>query len=58
MPTKERAKRLPGRPEVTPEDRLQVVSIRLTEAQKAKLERLGGSAWVRQKIDRAKESKD
>lgn len=51
------SKRPPGRPEVQPEDRLQVVSIRLTEAQKAKLERLGGSVWVRDKINRAKEKK-
>lgn len=50
-------KRPLGRPEVQPEDRLQVVSIRLTGAQKAKLERLGGSAWVREKINRAKEKK-
>lgn len=47
-------KRPPGRPEVLPEDRLQVVSIRLTEAQKAKLEQLGGSAWLRRKIDAAR----
>jgi hypothetical protein len=47
-------KRPPGRPEVPPEDRLQVVSIRLTEAQKAKLEQLGGSAWLREKINRAR----
>lgn len=57
MPKPNEPKRPPGRPEVQPEDRLQVVSIRLTDAQKAKLDRLGGSAWVREKIDRAKEKK-
>lgn len=57
MPKPNEPKRPPGRPEVQPEDRLQVVSIRLTEAQKAKLDRLGGSAWLREKIDRAKEPK-
>jgi len=54
MPKTNEPKRPPGRPEVPPEDRLQVVSIRLTEAQKQKLERLGGSAWVRERINRAK----
>jgi hypothetical protein len=47
-------KRPPGRPEVPPEDRLQVVPIRLTEAQKQKLALLGGAAWVRERIDRAR----
>lgn len=31
------------------------VSLRMTEAQRAKLARLGGAEWVRGKIDRAKE---
>lgn len=57
MPKPNEPKRPPGRPEVPPEDRLQVVSLRMTEAQKAKLDRLGGSAWVREKINRAKEKK-
>jgi len=30
------------------------VSLRLTTAQRAKLEALGGAAWVRDRIDRAK----
>lgn len=38
-----------GRPTIS-------VSLRMTEAQRDKLARLGGAAWVRQKIDRAKES--
>jgi hypothetical protein len=48
------AKRPQGRPTVAPEDRLEVVAVRLTEAQKAKLAALGGSAWIRARIDRAK----
>ena len=30
------------------------VSLRLTTAQRAKLEALGGAAWVRERIDKAK----
>lgn len=30
-------------------------SIRVTTPQREKLDRLGGAAWVREKIDRAKE---
>lgn len=30
------------------------VSLRLTTAQRAKLEELGGAAWVRDRIDKAK----
>nr|WP_222124895.1 hypothetical protein [Variovorax boronicumulans] len=31
------------------------VTIKLTEEQKAKLQRLGGAPWVRDRIDKAKE---
>ena len=31
------------------------LSVRLTVAQRAKLERLGGPAWLRDRIDKAKE---
>ena len=31
------------------------VELRLTEAQRAKLERLGGAQWVRERIDKARE---
>lgn len=31
------------------------LSIRLTVAQREKLERLGGAAWLRDRIDKAKE---
>ena len=32
------------------------VELRLTEAQRAKLERLGGPQWVRDRIDAARET--
>lgn len=48
-------KRPPGRPEVPQDERLRVGSIRLTEAQWAKLARLGGAEWLRRKINAAKE---
>lgn len=34
------------------------VTIKLSEAQKEKLQRLGGAPWVREKIDKAKEPID
>lgn len=34
------------------------VSLRMTPAQREKLERLGGAKWVRERIDRAKEPND
>lgn len=33
------------------------VSLRMTKAQREKLERLGGAKWVRDRIDKAKETK-
>lgn len=51
-----RAKRPPdpaaGRPMLYGE-KMASTSIRMTDAQKAKLQRLGGNAWVRRKIDEA-----
>jgi hypothetical protein len=32
-----------------------VYKLRLTQAQRAKLEALGGAAWLRERIERAKE---
>lgn len=43
-----------GRKPLPDGEAAQVVSIRLTRAQKDKLEKLGGAAWVREKISRAK----
>ena len=34
------------------------VTIKLSEAQKEKLQRLGGAPWVREKIDKAKLPKE
>ncbi len=34
------------------------ITIKLSEAQKEKLQRLGGAPWVRDKIDKAKEPKN
>lgn len=31
------------------------VSLRMTQAQREKLERIGGAKWVRERIERAKE---
>lgn len=31
------------------------VSIKVSEEQKAKLQRLGGASWVRERIDKAKD---
>ena len=49
-------KRSPGRPPAAPEDRRAArFELRLTEAQRDKLERLGGAEWLRRRIDAAKE---
>lgn len=32
-----------------------LIAVRVTQEQREKLHRLGGAAWVRQRIDRAKE---
>jgi hypothetical protein len=47
-------KRPPGRPPAPPEQRLEVVTLRVTASQKAKLAALGGGEWMRKAIDRAK----
>ncbi len=52
MSATEKAK--PGRPSLPPGEKMVVVPIRLTEAQKAKLAALGGAAWLRAKIDKAR----
>jgi hypothetical protein len=52
--TNEPEKRPRGRPELSPDQRLVVGSLRLTESQWAKLEALGGTVWLRKAIDRAK----
>jgi hypothetical protein len=49
----EQEKRGRGRPPVTPEDRLEQRSIRLTASQWAKVD-AGGIAWLRSLIQRAR----
>ena len=44
-----------GRKPVKEGEETVTMSIRVTVTQREKLERLGGAAWVREKIDRAKE---
>lgn len=46
-----------GRPPIFDEPPVKV-TIKMTAEQKAKLERLGGAKWVRQRIDRAKDRKE
>jgi hypothetical protein len=43
-----------GRKTIVPGEPSVVVSVRMSESQKDKLTDLGGSPWVRQRIDRAK----
>lgn len=47
-----------GRPPVKSGEETVTVSLRMTPAQREKLERLGGAKWVRDRIDRAKEPND
>lgn len=46
-----------GRKPVKDGEETVTVSLRMTVPQREKLERLGGAAWVREKIDKAKEQK-
>jgi hypothetical protein len=46
-----------GRPALPPSERASVAyNVRLTAAQHAKVQRLGGAQWIRAKIDKAWES--
>lgn len=49
--------RKPGRPALPPGEKLVVVPVRLTEAQKAKLQRIGVQR-LRDWLDRAREPKE
>jgi len=44
-----------GRKPVKTGEETITISLRVTAAQREKLERLGGAKWVRDRIDRAKE---
>lgn len=48
------AKRPRGRPVVAPEDRLEVITVRLSLAQREKFAALGDGEWLRKQIERAK----
>ncbi len=43
-----------GRKPVAEGEQTVTVSLRMTEAQREKMQKLGGAEWVRQKIDKAK----
>lgn len=43
-----------GRPAIDPTDPTVTFSLRLTTSQRAKLESLGGAAWLRERIDKAR----
>jgi hypothetical protein len=50
-------KRKPGRPRLPDGERYtEVAQVRCTKAQREKLDRLGGVAWIRERIDRARKS--
>ena len=55
MPPRGGAGRGQGRPPVKAGEETVTVSLRVTPAQREKLDRLGGAKWVRDRIDRAKE---
>lgn len=47
-----------GRPALDAGEPTVPVTVRMTGPQKGKLVRLGGAAWVRQRIDKAREPQD
>jgi hypothetical protein len=48
-----------GRPALPPSERASVAyNVRLTAAQREKVERLGGAAWIRAQIEKAKATKN
>jgi len=51
-------KRQSGRPALPESERASVAyNVRLTPAQRAKVDRLGGAAWIRAQIEKAREVK-
>lgn len=54
---KEAAKKKPGRPELPPDKRRDhMVRARVTAAEAAKYDRLGGAEWLRRVLAKAKET--
>ena len=47
-----------GRPRIEEGQETFPVTVRMTGGQKEKLDRLGGSPWMRSKIDKAREPKE
>lgn len=45
-----------GRKPKAPEEVLHVVSVRLSQAQRDKVDALGGLPWIREKVDKTKDS--
>jgi len=51
----EPAKKTRGRPALPPEQRqTERVEVRMTKTQREKLDKLGGAAWIRERIDKAR----
>jgi hypothetical protein len=46
-----------GRKALPPAEKLVVITARVSPAQREKLRLLGGAAWLRERIDKAKEQK-
>lgn len=54
---KERAQKKPGRPTLPPEQaQTAMIRERVTEAERAKYDRLGGKEWLRAALKRARET--
>jgi uncharacterized protein (DUF4415 family) len=47
-------KRPRGRPALSPEERLETITVRLTKAQREKFAALGDGEWLRKTLDKAK----
>jgi hypothetical protein len=45
-----------GRPPVKPGEPTVTMCLRMTQAQREKVERLGGAAWLRDRIEKAREA--
>jgi len=54
-PSEMNEKRKRGRPPIDPEVKKYMISISLTIKQREKMRILGGSAWIQEQIDKAKQ---
>lgn len=55
MDKKQPAQKTRGRPAIQAGQETVPITVRLTTAQRDKLQRLGGAQWVRSKIDKARD---